>query len=354
MKTDIRIPSADEISSLPKRAAAALAARIARRLFVNAIEQFDQAAAKEADDLLWLAESVASINSMRGWSRLYSRSQETKAFGKDLFIGAARKFELFWPKCVERTAVASALLVASEIAGAEVDLSDDTTYSRRGLADLVWICEWYVAPAMRKEIWDDFCCVRDLAVRNAWTHSTPVPPGLWALHSRFDLERLIDGRSILTISSFINERLVAYFREHPQRLYDLTPRQFEELVAEIWDGFGFEVELTSQTVDGGCDVIAVKHSPLRRKYLIECKRYRSDRTIGVHIVRQLGGVVLKHVATSRRDDEAIKGILATTSSFTSPAQTYLRDTRYWLEGADSDRIVQWLAEYDRIRMATLL
>jgi HJR/Mrr/RecB family endonuclease len=396
MPIEIRTPTEGDLSSLPRRAAAAYAARFARRLFLivseNAPDAFDQSTRAEANALLDVAESLAAYPHMREWPahKYFGKPTAKKdKLGMHFFLGQARKFELLSPAWLEfddgqrfasdestqgfsksarlrhvspqqvgapvrdaRRAVAAALWVASAIASAEVDGTADDSWASRGLIDVVDACN-RSSRDVKKAMWDDFCCIRDQAAKHNWTHSTPVPSSLWALHSKFDLERLIDGRSILTISSFVNERLIAYFREHPQRLHALTPRQFEELIAELWHGFGFEVELTRPTIDGGCDVIAVQHAPLRVKYLIECKRYQADRTIGVHIVRQLGGVVLKQLVSSADQTEMVKGILATTSSFTSPAQAYLRETSYWLEGADSDRIIEWLEEYDRLRMATI-
>jgi hypothetical protein len=41
-------------------------------------------------------------------------------------------------------------------------------------------------------------------------------------------------------------------------------RTLEEIVAELFDNFGYEVELTKRTRDGGRDIIAIRHSTARR------------------------------------------------------------------------------------------
>ncbi len=46
----------------------------------------------------------------------------------------------------------------------------------------------------------------------------------------------------------IDSELKRYFAKHPEKLYDLSPRQFEELVASILRDFGFDVELTQATL----------------------------------------------------------------------------------------------------------
>ena len=40
-------------------------------------------------------------------------------------------------------------------------------------------------------------------------------------------------------------------------LRKLKPREFEQLIAELWHGFGYDVDLTKQTRDGGKDIIAI-------------------------------------------------------------------------------------------------
>ncbi len=55
-------------------------------------------------------------------------------------------------------------------------------------------------------------------------------------------------------------RLIDEARIEPATLLGLSSRQFEELIAEIWSRFGYTVELTARTRDGGRDVIAVRNA----------------------------------------------------------------------------------------------
>src|SRR5258705_12850231 len=103
MEAEIRVPSVGEVSSLPRRAAAACAARIARRLFVVATEHFpnvfDQATSDRADRLIEVAESLASFSDMRDWPkhRYFSFGEDTQPPGMNFFLGEARKFEFLSP-----------------------------------------------------------------------------------------------------------------------------------------------------------------------------------------------------------------------------------------------------------------
>lgn len=45
--------------------------------------------------------------------------------------------------------------------------------------------------------------------------------------------------------------------DHPEEMKTMNRRLFEEMIAELFDGFGFKVELTKKTRDGGRDIIAI-------------------------------------------------------------------------------------------------
>lgn len=116
---------------------------------------------------------------------------------------------------------------------------------------------------------------------------------------------------------------------------------FEEIVAEIWHGFGFDVELTKCTRDGGYDVVAIRRRLVHERFLIECKRPITDRKIGVRPVRELYAVKISERAT--------KAILATTSYFTRDAVMLIDDHRWELEGCDFDGICDWLRMYHEMK-----
>lgn len=88
-------------------------------------------------------------------------------------------------------------------------------------------------------------------------------------------------------------------------LFNLSPREFEVLVANLYRKMGYRAVLTPPRRDGGRDVIA-ERSELgeRRKILIECKQYGG--TVKVGAARALLGVV----ATERANG----GVLITTGT----------------------------------------
>lgn len=134
----------------------------------------------------------------------------------------------------------------------------------------------------------------------------------------------------------VESELVAYFKKHPEQLYSITPRKFEEFVAAVFKNHGFDVELTPETRDGGVDIIAIHRSHLTGNTvnLVECKRYNPRNKVGIGIVQRLLGNVVQQ--------QAHKGIVVTTSYFTVDAACVARESRNVLTLKDYLDILGWL------------
>lgn len=134
------------------------------------------------------------------------------------------------------------------------------------------------------------------------------------------------------------QEMLGYFRKHPDLLYSLHPRKFEELVAAIFKNNGFTVQLTPETRDGGVDIIAVQHSTFTGDTvnLIECKRYSPTQKVGIGVVQRLIGAVYQRQAT--------KGVIVTTSFFSRDAQQAAQSCKHMLALNDYYSIQSWLEE----------
>ncbi len=133
----------------------------------------------------------------------------------------------------------------------------------------------------------------------------------------------------------VRESLASLARNNPSSLCAISPRQFEELVAEIFERRGFSVELTKATRDGGKDIIAIStQMGIRLKFIIECKRYARDNKVSLDIVQRLYGVKVS--------ENANKAILVTTSDYTRDAKKFGSQHRWDLELKDRDDILGWL------------
>lgn len=140
------------------------------------------------------------------------------------------------------------------------------------------------------------------------------------------------------IITSIDDEIKNYFKKHPEKLYELSPRRFEELVASILKDLGFDVELTQATRDGGRDIIAhIKNAVCSYLTHIECKRYAADNKVGVGIIREVLGV--HHIR------KATKSIIVTTSFFSCDAVKEAQIMKTQLELKDFTDIKKWLQRY---------
>lgn len=137
----------------------------------------------------------------------------------------------------------------------------------------------------------------------------------------------------------VGVELKKYLARYPHRLRDLTPRNFEELVADILKDFGFDVELTRATHDGGVDIYAyIKTQVCAFLMYVECKKWAEDRPVGLEVVQRLYGVQQAHKAN--------KSMIVTTSYFTRPAVEESRRYDLLMTLTDFTDLKNWLKRYE--------
>ncbi|MEQ1844613.1 MAG: restriction endonuclease [Nitrospira sp.] len=149
-----------------------------------------------------------------------------------------------------------------------------------------------------------------------------------------------ETKQIITdLQSGVSDLLLEISRT-PTLLHQITPRQFEELIARIFSLHGFNVELTKRTRDGGKDIVAIRSDlGIRSKYIIECKRYAPNKPVGVALVRGLYGAQTQMGAN--------KAVLATTSRFTTEARSFaetLNTTKWAMDLKDFRDICEWVRD----------
>jgi hypothetical protein len=134
----------------------------------------------------------------------------------------------------------------------------------------------------------------------------------------------------------VDKRLLDLLAANPEAMHKLSPRQLEELVADLLLNEGWEVELTAKTRDGGYDLFAVRlgsGSEPPSTWVVECKRYRPERKVGLELVRAVYGTEPVRAGAN--------AMIATTSAFTAGALAY-KASRYDLELRDYNDLVDWL------------
>lgn len=148
---------------------------------------------------------------------------------------------------------------------------------------------------------------------------------------------LFDPKSPIIIKD-MDEAVKQFFKKYPERMYEMNPRKFEELIAAIFKDFGFDVELTKATRDGGRDIIAsIRTAATDFLAYVECKRYDADHKIDVGIIRDVAGVQYL--------DKPAKSIIVTTSFFTKDAQETAKQIENQLDLKDFNDIKIWLEKY---------
>lgn len=143
--------------------------------------------------------------------------------------------------------------------------------------------------------------------------------------------------SLITVNH-LPLRVLSKILSNPDEVRNITPRQFEEFIADLlFELGGFQdIKLTPRSRDGGKDVIATKlvHGIPFAVYF-ECKQYAEGNKIQLDTMRSLLGTM------AYESRNVNKGVLVTTSTFTKGCKDLiLSDAR--LDGKDYDDILGWI------------
>lgn len=149
-------------------------------------------------------------------------------------------------------------------------------------------------------------------------------------------------RELVEACRTLSNELLAYLRRHPDALYRIDPKVFEQLVAEILSSYGFDVDLNVRLPAGEVDIIALSRDVFGKRigYLVECKRYAPRRHVSIGQVARLYEL--------KRASEGQLGIpfamFVTTSDFTRDAKQFYGG-RWDLDLKNCDALLEWLRTY---------
>jgi len=142
---------------------------------------------------------------------------------------------------------------------------------------------------------------------------------------------------IVGLKQFDNDRL-ALFADEPERLLQLTPEQFQFLIANRLDDFGLEVTIVGDVYrkDGGIDIIAVPRNGFPFLLAVQSKHHRRNRKTPVSDVRDLNGVMqsansIFHI-----------GMIVTNTSFTADAQWFAENNSRLIRLRDGRDLCRWM------------
>jgi hypothetical protein len=132
--------------------------------------------------------------------------------------------------------------------------------------------------------------------------------------------------------------LIEKIAADPQLLHTITPREFEEVIAELLASFGWQINVTPATRDGGRDILAVSkdRSGLESTWVVECKRYHRGRKVGIEAVHNIYGVKSIMLAAN--------ALLVAANDFTREAIS-LGTSRYGVQLAGYEKVIEWIRQY---------
>lgn len=136
-----------------------------------------------------------------------------------------------------------------------------------------------------------------------------------------------NARGMFVHARAVHDELLSKIRKQPSMVYSLTPREFEEITATLFERLGYKVELTPQSKDGGRDLYVARNDEIGKfMYYVECKKYSPEYPIGVGLVRQLYGTI--------EADKVTAGIMLSTSRFTKAAREFECNVQFRLSLRD--------------------
>lgn len=113
----------------------------------------------------------------------------------------------------------------------------------------------------------------------------------------------------------------------------MTWREFEQLVGQVFRGWGYNVTRSEPGPDDGVDLVATKGS---ERILVQCKHWRAQR-VGVKVVRELHGVVAAQGASG--------GYVVTSGVITQEAWAFAQACN--VELVDGDKLGSLIREVER-------
>jgi restriction system protein len=139
---------------------------------------------------------------------------------------------------------------------------------------------------------------------------------------------------IMTEGSYFTRQTEILPQNDPnQNLLEMSPGEFERLIAYLFTKMGYKAETTPLSGDGGVDIIAYDDRPLiGGKIIIQAKLY--SHTVAPDAVRALYGIM--------QDQGATKGILVTTGKFGNSSYKFAEGKP--IELVDGNKLLRFLEE----------
>lgn len=160
------------------------------------------------------------------------------------------------------------------------------------------------------------------------------------IRERFDeLDNEFDRSEVQQLIKGISQKFAEIVATNPSALDELEWRDIERLLAEVFDGIGFSVELTPPSKDGGKDIILQCFvSGKKHSYIVEVKHWRSHTKVGGSAIKDFLSVIVKE----NRD----AGLFLSTYGYSSNAFEAISEIeRHRLRLGQNEKVVSLCKTY---------
>lgn len=163
---------------------------------------------------------------------------------------------------------------------------------------------------------------------------------IWA--SNIEIEKVSDKLEIDQIIKITSQCFAKRIARDPSELYKLEWRDLERMLAEVFDGIGFRVELTPGSKDGGKDIVlSCKVFGQNKTYIVEVKHWRSGKRVGQVAVKDFLNVIVKESRDS--------GLYLSTFGFCDNAFESLSEIeKQKVRFGDQEKIVALCKTYTKV------
>lgn len=111
--------------------------------------------------------------------------------------------------------------------------------------------------------------------------------------SRIQIDEDVSSKA-QQLLKFVSQKFAMLIAKNPNILEELVWLDLERIVAEIFDGLGFDVTLTPPSKDGGKDVILeFWMQGSQQSYIVEIKHWRSRSRVGGQDLRDFLNVIIR-------------------------------------------------------------
>ncbi|PRP71004.1 endonuclease [Chromobacterium amazonense] len=137
------------------------------------------------------------------------------------------------------------------------------------------------------------------AAREALRRSAPVDIELIDLDSlrswigRLEQIPSLNLSQINIIRREMSRKLISLIVQDPRNLDEIEWREMERLLAEVFEGLGFEVQLTPGSKDGGKDIVLTcQVASKEHTYYVEVKHWRSRQRVGTGAISEFLNIIV--------------------------------------------------------------